>query len=63
MRIHEILKAKQPDVFYVLCKAFGISEEDLQRGLEESGWFDPAWEMTHDSDDRYLNYTARARRI
>ncbi len=62
MLIYEILKVKQPDVFSLLCRVFGIDEENLatQHGVVE--WFDPVWEMTHDSE-RYLNYTSRAMKV
>ncbi|BER92706.1 hypothetical protein M15_14500 [Atrimonas thermophila] len=61
--MHEILKAKQPDVFSVLLQVFGIREEDLQAVPEDPGWFDPAWEMVHDSEGRYLDYTARGKKV
>lgn len=59
MLICEILRAKQPDVLCLLCKHFKIDEKDFQGAPGEVGYFDPAWEMTHDSEDRYLNYSSR----
>lgn len=61
--VHEILREKQPEVFLVLLQAFGISKEDLQNVPGDPGWFDAAWEMTHDAEGRYLDYTSRGSKI
>lgn len=63
MLVHEILKVKQPAEFVLLYTLFGIDESDLQKSPNEMDWFDPAWEMTHDSEDRYLNYSSRGHKL
>lgn len=63
MLLHEILKAKQLKEFTLLCILFGIDEKDLQKSPNEMDWFDPAWEMTHDSEGRYLNYSSRGHKV
>ncbi len=62
MLLHEILKVKQPDVFLFLCKCFSIDEKELQAPVYLD-WFDVKYEMTHDSDGRYLNYTSKAHKV
>lgn len=63
MLLHEILEVKQPDVFVLLCTLFGIDEKDLQKSSNEVDWFNPAWEMTHDSEGQYLNYSSRGIKV
>lgn len=55
MLIHEILLVKQPDVLCVLCRLFNIKE--LRKKPLHDSYFDPFWEMTHDSEGRYLDYS------
>ncbi len=62
MYICEILRAKQPETFTILCGLFGIDTDKLLTP-NEIGYFDPAYEMTHDSEDRYLNYSSRGNKI
>ena len=61
MLLCEILKVKQPAEFVLLCSLFGIDESDLQKS--QMDWFDPVWEMTHDSEGRYLNYSSRGHKL
>lgn len=63
MFLHEILKVKQPEEFTLLCSLFGIDESGLQKSPNEMDWFDPVWEMTHDSEGRYLNYSSRGYKL
>ena len=62
MFLHEILKVKQPEEFSLLCEEFHINESDLQKTPGEVGWFDTFYEMTHDSEGRYLDYTRGGRK-
>ncbi len=57
MLLCEILKVKQPAEFFLLCELFGINENDLQKTPGEIGYFDAFYEMTHDSEGRFLDYT------
>ena len=63
MLLCEILKVKQPAEFILLCTLFGIDEKDLQKSSNEVDWFNPAWEMTHDSEGQYLNYSSRGIKV
>lgn len=63
MFLHEVLRVKQPDVFWMLLQAFGLKEEDLQEPPQEMDWFDAKYEMVHDSEGRYLDYTARGKKV
>lgn len=57
MLIHEILKSQDPILLRKLCETFKIEEDDLLPSKIELGYFNPAYEMTHDSEGRYLDYT------
>lgn len=63
MLICQILERTNPDVLQKLCSEFGIDLHDSLPFVTETdlGYFDPAYEMTHDSEGRYLDYT-RGRR-
>ena len=63
MLLCEILKVKQPEEFVLLCTLFGIDDKDLQKSSNEVDWFNPAWEMTHDSEGQYLNYSSRGHKV
>jgi len=56
MLIHEILRYQNPQLLKKLCELFKIDEEDLFSSRAELGYFDAFYEMTHDSEGRYLNY-------
>jgi len=56
MRIHEILRCQNPQLLKKLCELFKIDEEDLISSKTELGYFNAFYEMTHDSEGRYLNY-------
>ncbi len=62
MYICEILQAKQPETFGILCRLFGIDVNKLLTS-NNIGYFDPIYEMTHDSEDRYLNYSSRGHKL
>lgn len=62
MYICEILQAKQPETFVLLCNLFGIDVGELLTS-NDIGYFDPAYEMAHDSEDRYLNYSSRGYKL
>lgn len=62
MYICEILQAKQPETFAILCSLFGVDTSKLLTP-NDIGYFDPAYEMVHDSEDRYLNYSSRGNKI
>lgn len=55
--VYEILKYQNPETFKKLCEVFKIKKEELCPSSGEIGWFDAAFEMTHDSEGRYLDYT------
>lgn len=61
MLICEILKYKSPETFKQLCKEFRIKEEELPLSPGELGYFNAAYEMVHDSEGRYLDYTGGRR--
>jgi hypothetical protein len=62
MLIYEIIKHKQPEELAWLCKLFNIEEDSFVTAGEEV-WFNPVWEMTHDSEGRYLNYSSRGHKV
>lgn len=57
MLIHEILKSQNPILLRKLCETFHIDEDDLLPSKVELGYFNAFYEMTHDSEGRYLDYT------
>lgn len=63
MLIYEILKYKSPNIFRQLCEDFHLKEDDFPLSPGEVGYFDAFFEMTHDSEGRYLNYSSRGYRL
>jgi len=59
MTVYEILMSKNPELCRYICELFCV-EVRVERNVEV--FVDWAWEMTHDSEGRYLNYAARAYR-
>ena len=62
MLIYEIIKHKQPEEFGMLCELFNVEEDNFIAAGEEV-YLNPAWEMTHDSEGRYLNYSSRGYKV
>ena len=62
MLIYEIIKHKQPEEFGMLCELFNVEEDNFIAAGEEV-YYNPAWEMTHDSEGRYLNYSSRGHKV
>ena len=62
MLIYEIIKHKQPEEFGVLCELFNVKKDNFITAGEEV-WFNTSWEMTHDSEGRYLNYSSMGHKV
>jgi len=60
MLIHEYLAQTSPYTLFLLCRKYELKPQQLRTPGEVEG-LDWNWEMTHDVEGRYLDYTGGKR--